>query len=115
MSSANEDLQPQLSAKRRIIALNKKDLANPNVLNVRFYMSLPLCLVGKRVFFWNFFGLVVCRNGLIILNRRSKTVLLLMRIAEALSRRLDMIIYVNQCCCLRFVFLNVTFFVCIAS
>ncbi|XP_013636966.1 PREDICTED: short integuments 2, mitochondrial [Brassica oleracea var. oleracea] len=33
LSSANEDLQPQLSAKRRIIALNKKDLANPNVLN----------------------------------------------------------------------------------
>ncbi|KAL0720398.1 hypothetical protein Bca4012_034997 [Brassica carinata] len=33
LSSANEDLQPQLAAKRRIIALNKKDLANPNVLN----------------------------------------------------------------------------------
>lgn len=33
LSSGNEDLQPQLSAKRRIIALNKKDLANPNVLN----------------------------------------------------------------------------------
>ncbi|VVB03038.1 unnamed protein product [Arabis nemorensis] len=33
LSSANEDLQSQLSAKRRIIALNKKDLANPNILN----------------------------------------------------------------------------------
>ncbi|XVF56169.1 hypothetical protein PTKIN_Ptkin06aG0095900 [Pterospermum kingtungense] len=32
-SSAHQDLQPQLSAKRRIIALNKKDLANSNVLN----------------------------------------------------------------------------------
>ncbi|CAA7057165.1 unnamed protein product [Microthlaspi erraticum] len=33
LSSANEDLQSQLSAKRRIIALNKKDLANPNILS----------------------------------------------------------------------------------
>ncbi|KAL6875576.1 hypothetical protein ACP4OV_013089 [Aristida adscensionis] len=33
LSSANEDLQPVLSAKRRIIALNKKDLANPNIMN----------------------------------------------------------------------------------
>ncbi|XP_021911520.1 short integuments 2, mitochondrial [Carica papaya] len=41
LSSANEDLQPQLSAKRRVIALNKKDLANPNILNkwVRYYDS----------------------------------------------------------------------------
>ncbi|KAK8705347.1 hypothetical protein V6N13_048951 [Hibiscus sabdariffa] len=40
-SSANQDLQPQLSAKRRIIALNKKDLANTNVLNkwVRYFDS----------------------------------------------------------------------------
>ncbi|KAI4348675.1 hypothetical protein L6164_009371 [Bauhinia variegata] len=28
LSSANADLQPQLSGKRRVIALNKKDLAN---------------------------------------------------------------------------------------
>ncbi|KAL6662212.1 hypothetical protein ACP70R_000071 [Stipagrostis hirtigluma subsp. patula] len=33
LSSANEDLQTVLSAKRRIIALNKKDLANPNIMN----------------------------------------------------------------------------------
>ncbi|CAA0376217.1 unnamed protein product [Arabidopsis thaliana] len=33
LSSANEDLQSQMSSKRRIIALNKKDLANSNVLN----------------------------------------------------------------------------------
>ncbi|NP_001151234.1 GTPase family protein [Zea mays] len=33
LSSANEDLQPVLSAKRRILALNKKDLANPNIMN----------------------------------------------------------------------------------
>ncbi|EOY09175.1 P-loop containing nucleoside triphosphate hydrolases superfamily protein isoform 1 [Theobroma cacao] len=40
-SSAHQDLQPQLSAKRRIIALNKKDLANSNVLNkwVRYFDS----------------------------------------------------------------------------
>ncbi|XP_039776836.1 short integuments 2, mitochondrial-like isoform X2 [Panicum virgatum] len=33
LSSANEDLQPVLAAKRRILALNKKDLANPNIMN----------------------------------------------------------------------------------
>ncbi|GJN40164.1 hypothetical protein PR202_gb29342 [Eleusine coracana subsp. coracana] len=33
LSSANEDLQPVLSAKKRIIALNKKDLANQNIMN----------------------------------------------------------------------------------
>ncbi|KAJ0098972.1 hypothetical protein Patl1_20475 [Pistacia atlantica] len=39
LSSAHPDLQPQLSAKRRVIALNKKDLANPNILNkwVRYF------------------------------------------------------------------------------
>lgn len=34
LSSANADLQPQLSGKRRVIALNKKDLANPNIMHV---------------------------------------------------------------------------------
>ncbi|XP_065857587.1 short integuments 2, mitochondrial [Euphorbia lathyris] len=33
LSSANEDLQPQLKSKRRVIALNKKDLANPNIMH----------------------------------------------------------------------------------
>ncbi|KAF7819042.1 Short integuments 2, mitochondrial [Senna tora] len=33
LSSANADLQPQLSGKRRVIALNKKDLANPNIMH----------------------------------------------------------------------------------
>ncbi|WOL11339.1 short integuments 2, mitochondrial [Canna indica] len=33
LSSANEDLQGMLSCKRRIIALNKKDLANPNIMH----------------------------------------------------------------------------------
>ncbi|XP_042513885.1 short integuments 2, mitochondrial [Macadamia integrifolia] len=33
LSSSNEDLQPVLSSKRRIIALNKKDLANPNIMH----------------------------------------------------------------------------------
>ncbi|XP_010246386.1 PREDICTED: short integuments 2, mitochondrial isoform X2 [Nelumbo nucifera] len=32
LSSVNEDLQPVLSSKRRVIALNKKDLANPNIM-----------------------------------------------------------------------------------
>ncbi|CAN1173361.1 Short integuments 2, mitochondrial [Linum perenne] len=33
LSSVNADLQPQLLAKRRLIALNKKDLANPNIMH----------------------------------------------------------------------------------
>ncbi|WCJ33440.1 P-loop containing nucleoside triphosphate hydrolases superfamily protein [Euphorbia peplus] len=33
LSSANEDLQPHLNSKRRLIALNKKDLANPNIMH----------------------------------------------------------------------------------
>ncbi|KAG6595673.1 Short integuments 2, mitochondrial, partial [Cucurbita argyrosperma subsp. sororia] len=33
LSSANQDLQSHLSSKRRIIALNKKDLANPNIMH----------------------------------------------------------------------------------
>nr|GEU94654.1 short integuments 2, mitochondrial isoform X1 [Tanacetum cinerariifolium] len=33
LSSANQDLQPRLSTKRRIIALNKKELANPNIMH----------------------------------------------------------------------------------
>ncbi|KAF6155302.1 hypothetical protein GIB67_019828 [Kingdonia uniflora] len=33
MTSVNGDLQSVLSSKRRVIALNKKDLANPNVTN----------------------------------------------------------------------------------
>ncbi|CAK8543216.1 unnamed protein product [Lathyrus sativus] len=33
LSSINVNLQPHLSAKRRVIALNKKDLANPNIMH----------------------------------------------------------------------------------
>ncbi|XP_061357736.1 short integuments 2, mitochondrial isoform X2 [Gastrolobium bilobum] len=33
LSSANSILQPHLSAKRRVVALNKKDLANPNIMH----------------------------------------------------------------------------------
>ncbi|KAL2923562.1 Short integuments 2 mitochondrial [Bienertia sinuspersici] len=32
LSSTNEELQPFLTGKKRLIALNKKDLANPNIL-----------------------------------------------------------------------------------
>ncbi|XP_062100271.1 short integuments 2, mitochondrial-like [Humulus lupulus] len=32
LSSANQDLHSHLSAKRRVIALNKQDLANPNIM-----------------------------------------------------------------------------------
>ncbi|CAL0326634.1 unnamed protein product [Lupinus luteus] len=39
LSSANADLQPLLSVKRRVVALNKKDLANPNIMHkwVRYF------------------------------------------------------------------------------
>ncbi|KMT15043.1 hypothetical protein BVRB_3g061660 [Beta vulgaris subsp. vulgaris] len=41
LSSTNEELQPLLSGKRRLIALNKKDLANPNILPkwIRYFES----------------------------------------------------------------------------
>ncbi|KAK4721111.1 hypothetical protein R3W88_011344 [Solanum pinnatisectum] len=41
LSSANEDLQPMLCEKRRVIALNKKDLANPNIMHrwIRYFNS----------------------------------------------------------------------------
>ncbi|XP_066374802.1 short integuments 2, mitochondrial isoform X3 [Miscanthus floridulus] len=42
LSSANKDLQPVLSAKRRILALNKKDLANPNIMNLLGFAELKL-------------------------------------------------------------------------
>ncbi|PVH63398.1 hypothetical protein PAHAL_2G020400 [Panicum hallii] len=42
LSSANEDLQPVLAAKRRILALNKKDLANPNIMNLLGLAELKL-------------------------------------------------------------------------
>ncbi|KAK9178154.1 hypothetical protein WN943_027344 [Citrus x changshan-huyou] len=43
LSSAHPGLQPQLSAKRRVIALNKKDLANPNILNVKWVRHFDSC------------------------------------------------------------------------
>uniref|UniRef100_A0A1S4AG10 Short integuments 2, mitochondrial n=1 Tax=Nicotiana tabacum TaxID=4097 RepID=A0A1S4AG10_TOBAC len=41
LSSANDDLQPMLSEKKRVIALNKKDLANPNIMHrwIRYFDS----------------------------------------------------------------------------
>ncbi|XP_009591807.1 short integuments 2, mitochondrial [Nicotiana tomentosiformis] len=41
LSSANDNLQPMLSEKRRVIALNKKDLANPNIMHrwIRYFDS----------------------------------------------------------------------------
>lgn len=40
MSSANQDLQDHLSSKRRLLALNKKDLANPNIMQVIVFSFL---------------------------------------------------------------------------
>ncbi|XP_004306196.1 PREDICTED: mitochondrial ribosome-associated GTPase 1 [Fragaria vesca subsp. vesca] len=41
LSSANQDLQSQLCSKRSLVALNKKDLANPNIMHrwTRFFES----------------------------------------------------------------------------
>ncbi|PQM35748.1 short integuments 2 mitochondrial [Prunus yedoensis var. nudiflora] len=41
LSSANQDLQPQLRSKRSLIALNKRDLANPNIMHkwTRYFES----------------------------------------------------------------------------
>ncbi|KAF3441192.1 hypothetical protein FNV43_RR15104 [Rhamnella rubrinervis] len=41
LSSANKDLQGHLSSKRRVLALNKKDLANPNIMQkwIRYFDS----------------------------------------------------------------------------
>ncbi|XP_015898056.2 short integuments 2, mitochondrial isoform X1 [Ziziphus jujuba] len=41
LSSSNQDLQSHLSSKRRLIALNKKDLANPNIMHkwIRYFDS----------------------------------------------------------------------------
>ncbi|KAL8459925.1 hypothetical protein ACS0TY_031724 [Phlomoides rotata] len=41
LSSAHEELQPILAGKKRVIALNKKDLANPNIMHrwVRYFDS----------------------------------------------------------------------------
>lgn len=47
LSSANGDLQPLLSGKRRVIALNKKDLANPNIMHVQDGMLLLYSVFQK--------------------------------------------------------------------
>ncbi|EYU20756.1 hypothetical protein ABFS82_11G009700 [Erythranthe guttata] len=41
LSSANQELQSMLAGKRRVIALNKKDLANPNIMHrwIRYFDS----------------------------------------------------------------------------
>lgn len=57
LSSVNEDLQCALSGKRRVIALNKKDLANPNIMRVGCGCSLSLiwaiwCLAFTSVIPW---------------------------------------------------------------
>ncbi|XP_020682296.1 short integuments 2, mitochondrial isoform X4 [Dendrobium catenatum] len=48
LSSANEDLQHLLVRKRRIVALNKKDLANPNVMHLLSLVELKLREVISR-------------------------------------------------------------------
>ncbi|KAJ7972205.1 mitochondrial GTPase 1-like [Quillaja saponaria] len=48
LSSANADLQPRLSNKRRVIALNKKDLANPNIMNLLELVEFKLKEVISR-------------------------------------------------------------------
>ena len=72
LSSANQDLQSHLSAKRRVIALNKKDLANPNIMPVIIFIFYLFIYYPLLLFL--FIGLRLCRNGFVILNRSNKIV-----------------------------------------
>ena len=80
LSSANQDLQPQLSAKRPLIALNKKDLPNPNIMPVIIYFYLFMYLVFWvdliLAFYWVLFICFWRTNGFIISIRASKNVFL---------------------------------------
>lgn len=40
LSSKNDELQPLLAGKRRVVALNKKDLANPNIMHVMSWLTV---------------------------------------------------------------------------
>ncbi|XP_072989066.1 short integuments 2, mitochondrial-like isoform X2 [Typha latifolia] len=68
LSSANQDLQGALASKRRIIALNMKDLANPNIMH-------------KHVVF------LFCSIGFIISIRANKIVFQSMHTTEVLLVR----------------------------
>ncbi|XP_020576244.1 short integuments 2, mitochondrial-like [Phalaenopsis equestris] len=48
LSSTNEDLQNLLSRKRRIVALNKKDLANPNIIHATGMKKGRACGLGAK-------------------------------------------------------------------
>ncbi|XP_060669045.1 short integuments 2, mitochondrial isoform X2 [Ziziphus jujuba] len=48
LSSSNQDLQSHLSSKRRLIALNKKDLANPNIMHLLELVEVKLKEVISR-------------------------------------------------------------------
>ncbi|OAY67026.1 Short integuments 2, mitochondrial [Ananas comosus] len=48
LSSANGELQCLLASKRRVIALNKKDLANPNIMHLLALVELKLKEVISR-------------------------------------------------------------------
>ncbi|XP_051143217.1 short integuments 2, mitochondrial isoform X3 [Andrographis paniculata] len=48
LSSANDELQPMLAGKRRVIALNKKDLANQNIMNLLDLVEYKLKEVISR-------------------------------------------------------------------
>lgn len=45
LSSTNQTLQPMVSGKRRVIALNKKDLANPNIMHVLILIPIIFIVV----------------------------------------------------------------------
>lgn len=90
LSSANLDLQNHLSSKRRLIALNKKDLANPNIMQVIlfcfcfsfiFTFSVSCASMEKGLIdSYNWVQMLigsyplffVFRNGFVILIRASK-------------------------------------------
>lgn len=59
LSSVNQDLQPHLSSKRRLIALNKRDLANPNIMQVIYFLYFlsGLSVVAIKIFY--FFVIII--------------------------------------------------------
>lgn len=94
LSSKNDELQHLLAGKRRVVALNKKDLANPNIMHVMCCVCVFLVSICNQVLFMKmcFFFLfvkqvlfydvgnemsahfILCRNGLGILIRSNRIV-----------------------------------------
>lgn len=76
LSSTNQTLQPMLSGKRRIIALNKKDLANPNIMHrwIQYFDS--------------------CKQDCLSINAHSKSSVQKFKLKEVISREPTLLVMV---------------------